>query len=343
MPVTHIDPYGTTRDGRPVRRFTVENGCGLALQILDYGCAVVSLRFPDRDGQVRDVVLGYPDLSGYEAGVGFLGFLVGRYANRIRNASFCLDGRSYALEKNDGENHLHGTLIHRSFQAEIGKDGVVFRYLSPDGDEGFPGNLTLEAAYSLTERNELVLRLQAQTDRPTALNLTSHLYFNLSGHGGPPVDRHLLQLCADSYCVCDSQLCPTGQIAPVAQTPMDFRALRPIGQGFPLSFPQLTLAGGYDHNYILQPSSPFAALAFSPESGIALEVRTTQPALQFYSGNHLHALPGKEGAVYQARSGFCLETQHYPCSPNIPAFPSTVLRPGEVFTQTTIYRLFHMD
>lgn len=331
-------PYGVTAGGQPVTCYTLRNRRGVTARFLDYGCILTHLIVPDRSGKATDVVLGYDDLASYEADTAYFGALVGRFANRIKDAAFSLNGRTYRLEANDGPNHLHGALSKRVFQAEVSAGEICFRYTSPEGEDGLPGTVRITAACSLDERGVLSMRYEAVSDADTVLNLTNHSYFNLAGHRSGRIDGQLLQLAADEYLESADDACPTGHILPV-QGAMDFRRLRPIG-GEPMC-EQMELVGGYDHCYVLRPGAAPAALAYCPTTGIALTVMTTQPGLQLYTGNYLedNPLPGKGGAPYHRRSGFALETQHYPCSPNFPAFPSVVLRAGETYRETTLYQL----
>lgn len=330
-------PYGTTADGQVVTCYTMTNRSGVEARVLDYGCALTHLLVPDRTGRPVDVVLGYDDLASYEKNDPCFGAVVGRYANRIKNAAFTLGGREYTLSANDGANHLHGVLSRRVFRASVCGQGLRLTYVSPDGEEGFPGTLEVSVTYLLDEANVLSIRYEATSDRDTVLNLTNHSYFNLSGHDSGTVDDQLLQLAADEFLETADDSCPTGHILP-AEGAMDFRRLRRIGQGFPITCEQMELVGGYDHCYVLRPGAAPAALAYSPETGISLTLATTEPGLQFYSGNYLpdSHLPGKGGVRYPLRGGFALEAQHYPCSPNYPAFPTTELKAGETYRQTTL-------
>ena len=342
--------FGETADGRRVTRYRLENGNGMVVSVLDYGCTIQSVFVPDRSGRLADVVLGYDDIAGYEAGTVFFGAFVGRYANRIRKSEFELNGRMYRLEPNDGENHLHGNFSRELFSAELLPDGVVFRRTSPDGEEGFPGTLEVEVSYRLTESNALVLTYRAAADADTVLNLTNHSYFNLNGKG--TVLGHKLSLFSDSFTEIGEGTIPTGRILPVEGTPFDFRTKRAIGERIDDDHPQIKLGNGYDHNYVLRDSGAepmcdmdegvyrFAELE-GDESGIRMECFTTQPGVQFYTGNFVDTDAGgagKGGVTYPRRGGVCFETQHYPCSPNFPQFPSAVLRPGEKYCQKTIYR-----
>jgi aldose 1-epimerase len=321
--------------------------CGpLSCEILTYGGALRSLTVPDRAGKPVDVVLGYENLEDYRRQDKYLGALVGRYANRIGDASFELDGVTYSLAPNDGgRNHLHGGTVGFDKQEwavmDCDEKSLSLALKSPHGQEGYPGALAAQVTYTLS-RDALTITYEANTDRPTLCNLTSHAYFNLSGHGSGPVTDQLIQLEADRYTPSDAGSIPTGEIVAVAGTPMDLRQLTPIGAHIDDDFLQLRQAGGYDHNWVIngQPGTlrP-AARAYSPATGITLEALTTQPGLQFYTGNFLGGCPaGKGGAVYADRCGFCLEAQLFPDSPHHPNFPSAVLRPGETWWAKTVYR-----
>ena len=337
------EPFGSTKEGRAVARWTMENDAGMAVRVLTYGCTIQSIVVPDRNGNPVDVVLGYDDLAGYEAGSCWFGAFVGRYANRIKNAAFTLNGKEYSLPKNDGPNHLHGTFERRVFDAAAEDGALVLRYVSPDGEEGYPGALTVTVTYTLAEDNALRLGYRAATDADTVVNLTNHSYFNLSGAGRGDVLGHLLQLDASRFTDADGESIPTGRVLSVAGTALDFRREKPIGRDLDDEDLILRLCGGYDHNMILDKPAGFArgGAAYSPDTGIEMTFSTTQPAVQLYSGNFVagDAAPcGKDGARYPKRGGFCLESQHYPCSPNFPDFPSTVLRPGEEYHELTEYR-----
>lgn len=330
------DTFGYTKDGRKVTAYTMTNSNGVTARFIDYGCILNALMVPDRDGNAVDVVLGYDDVAAYEEDPAYLGVLVGRYANRIKNSRFTLNGTEYILEPNDGPNHLHGVLSRRIFDAEVSGDELRFSYTSPDGEDGLPGEVRITVTYSLNDDNELTMRYEAVSDRDTIINLTNHSYFNLAGHDSGSVDDQLLQISADSFLETSGDCCPTGRVLP-AESVMDFRALRRIGDGFSEPCRQMDLVGGYDHCYVLRGGDGPAAHAYCPGTGILLSVSTTQPSLQFYSGNYLDQIssPRKNFAKYTRRSGFALETQHYPCSPNFPEFPSTVLRAGEVYREHT--------
>jgi aldose 1-epimerase len=338
--------FGARRDGEPALLYTLENANGLRAAVTTHGATLVSLWAPGRDGVLADVTLGFDDVSGYESPANdWFGCTVGRWANRIRGARFTLDGRTYAVTPNDGLDHLHGGGA-RAFAnvpwrarpfARAGERGVTFAHRSHDGDEGFPGTLDVEVTYALTDRDELRIDYRATTDRPTVINLTNHAYWNLAGAGSGDVLDHVLELLASRMTPIDDALLPTGEIAPVAGTPFDFRTPRRIGERMPA--PDAP-GHGYDHNFVLDgPAGELqpAARVVHPPSGRALEIHTTQPGLQLYSGNFLRGQRGKGGVAYQRRSALCLETQHFPDSPNQPGFPSTVLRPERVYRERTVH------
>ena len=331
--------FGKTRDGQEVSAFVFTNTNGMRVQVINYGATVVSIEVPDRKGQLADVVLGFDDMEGYQsANNPFFGATCGRYANRISKGKFTLDGTEYSLAINNGPNSLHGGLIgfdKRIWEAEMVGDAVKMSLTSPDGEEGYPGTLQAELTYSLSDENELKLEYSATTDRKTVVNLTNHSYFNLAGGGS--IHGHIAQINADRYTVVDDTAIPTGELRAVAGTEMDLLAPTPIGKNI-----AAVQGGGYDHNYCLNQPTPgelvLAASIVEPDSGRTLECLTTEPGVQFYTGNFLENVAGKRGAVYQRQEGFCLETQHYPDSPNQPDFPTTQLAPGETYTQTCIYR-----
>ena len=337
------ESFGRTEDGRAVTRYTMTNGAGMTVRVLDYGCTVQSVIVPDRTGSPVDVVLGYDDIDGYEQGSCWFGAFVGRYANRIKGAAFTLGGKTFSLPKNDGENHLHGTFDRRVFEAFPGDGALALRYESPDGEEGFPGTLHVTVTYSLTEDNALVMDYRAAADVDTVVNLTNHSYFNLSGAGSGDVLGQHLRLRSSRVTEVGEGTLPTGRILSVEGTALDFRAGKPIGRDIAADEPSLRLCSGYDHNYILdkEPGLSLCGEAYSPETGIAMAFSTTQPAVQLYTGQFVagDAAPcGKNGVRYPKYGGFCLESQHYPCSPNYPEFPSTLLRPGEEYREITAYR-----
>lgn len=335
-------PFGATKAGDPVTRYTLENETGMQVSVLDYACIIQSILLPRPGAEPLDVVLGYDDLSGYEAGGCYFGSFVGRYANRIKGAQFQLNGQTYTLEKNDGNNHLHGIYCRQVFSGSVEDDWLVLRRASPDGEEGYPGALALEVRYRLNDQNGLEMEYLAQTDAPTVINLTNHSYFNLNGQDGSMILSHKLTLNADAFTEGDAETLPTGVILPVEGTPMDFRRGKEIGAELFAEDPQLTMCLGYDHNLILNGQPGELRWFASAEAGaVRMDCFTTQPAVQLYTGNYVDtdtAEHGKGGLRYPRYGGFCLETQHYPCAPNFPAFPSTVLRPGEVYREKTVYQ-----
>jgi aldose 1-epimerase len=353
-------PFGTLADGRGVECFTLRNARGLEVRVMTYGAALVAVRAPDRNGALDDIVLGFDSLDAYVAHSPYFGATVGRYANRIANGRFTLDGVTYDLPRNNGPNTLHGGPLgfdKAAWDAEpfvTGQGaGVTFTHVSPDGDQGFPGTVHVRVTYTLTSGNTLVIDYAATTDRATPINLTNHAYFNLRGAGTGDILGHVVRIRASRYTPVDAALIPTGELASVEGTPFDFRRFTPIGARIDQPDPQLELAHGCDHNFVLDPcdhagqpaggvvelgSGPPAAEVFEPVCGRTLSVWTTEPGVQFYTGNSLHGpLVGHGHRVYERRSGFCLETQHFPDSPNQPGFPSTVLRPGAEYRSRTVY------
>lgn len=334
--------FGTTQAGQIVQRYNLENSQGMEVKILDYGCTIQSILIPNRDGGKTDVVLGYDDIIGYENGNCYFGAFVGRYANRIKGAQFTLNGKTYHLEKNDGNNHLHGVYSRKVFEGTIDGEDLVFMYVSPAGEEGYPGKLTMEIRYTLTEENALEISYLASTDEDTVVNFTNHSYFNLNGKGD--ILEHILSLAADRFTEGNEETIPTGRVLAVDNTPMDFRKGKTIGENMDFSYEQIALCKGFDHNFIVNKKDSELVLfarAKGDKTGIGLEAYTTEPAVQMYSGNYVDddvAPYGKGGVRYPRYGGFCLETQHYPCSPNYPEFPSTVLHPGEEYRHETAYR-----
>ncbi|HYX27871.1 MAG TPA: aldose epimerase family protein [Pyrinomonadaceae bacterium] len=338
------EQFGVMPDGARVQLFTLSNDQGMIVRIINYGGIITQLHVPDRNGDMADVVLGHETLEGYLDRSRYFGALIGRYANRIAHGRFDLDGVEYQLAINNGHNHLHGGF--RGFdkvvwQTNKTEDGLQLTYFSKDGEENYPGNLEAKVTYSLTETNELRIEYRAATDRATIVNLTNHSYFNLAGSG--TILGHELTIDADAFTPVDDRLIPTGEIKAVAGTPMDFTSARPIGSRINDCFDQLQMAGGgYDHNFVLRTASGtlrHIATAREPASGRVLRIATTEPGVQFYSGNFLDgSIVGKYGIAYRKHSGFCLETQHFPDSPNHPNFPTTVLRPGEEYRHTTILK-----
>lgn len=341
--------FGRTHLGQEVNLFTLKNRHGLKVQITNYGGIVVSLLAPDQNGDLDDIVLGLDTFDDYlNRNDSYFGAVVGRFCNRIEKAQFSLDGLSYQLSKNEGMQHLHGGF--RGFSQVVWEaetieklDQVTLRlnYLSQHGEEGYPGNLYLTVDYSLSEKNELRIDYLATTDRPTILNLTHHSYFNLSGHGQGQILHHELKIDADSFLPIDSHLIPSGSLQSVVDTPFDFREFFKIGKRIDSDSEQLKIANGYDHCFVLK--GQYGVLRWVAEvrdliSGRQMEVLTTEPGLHLYTGNFLNERLGKAKKSYSKNFGFCLETQHYPNSPNQPDFPSTVLRPNEEFRSTTTYR-----
>jgi len=340
--------FGKLPDGQAIDLYTLANRNGMKVTITNYGGRVVSLLVPDRAGKVADVVLGFDDLSGYLAQDPYFGALVGRYANRIANGEFRLDGVEYHVPKNDGPNALHGGI--RGFDKrvwtahDVSKENpsLELTYLSKDGEEGYPGNLSVKVIYTLTETNELQIGYTATTDKDTVLNLTNHSYFNLAGQGSGDILNHQLMINTERFTPINSTLIPTGELRPVDGTPFDFRKPTVIGARINDNNEQLKFGKGYDHNFVVNHQNAHLTLAArvkEPESGRVMEVLTTQPGVQLYTGNFLDGtIHGKGGKVYGYRSALCLETQHFPNSPNQPNFPSAELRPGQTFQETTIYK-----
>ena len=352
-PSVDREAFGTTPAGTEVERFTLSAGGGVTMRVITYGGIVQELLAPDRNGEPANLVLGFPSLDEYlSRNAPYFGALVGRYANRIANAEFTLDGVRHRLPANEGPNCLHGG--GRGFDKQVweaaavdrapGRVALVLRHTSPDGDAGFPGAVAVEVAYALSSDGSLRVEYRATTDRPTVLNLTSHTYWQLSGEGSGSVEDHVLTVAASRYLPVDCAMIPTGEIAPVAGTPLDFTVPTPVGARLRDPFDQLAAAHGYDHHFVLDapdPAFPAPAVRLDdPASGRRLEIDTTEPGVQVYSGNHLDGtLAGTSGRFYRQGDGIALETQHSPDSPNRPGFPSTVLRPGEIFASTTVYRL----
>jgi aldose 1-epimerase len=339
-------PFGKIPDGTPVEIFTLSDGT-VEAQIISYGGIVVSLKTPDRNGNSADIVLGFDDVDGYYAnsnnpGGAFFGAIIGRYGNRIAKGTFTLDGKTYHLPINNAPNSLHGGphgFNNVVWKAKEIPDGVELTYLSKDGEAGYPGNLTTTVRYTLV-KGELRIDYSATTDKNTVLNLTNHSYFNLAGQGKGDILQHQLTLMASRFTPVDSGLIPTGELRPVAGTPFDFTKATAIGERIDADDEQMKLGHGYDHNWVLNGSGMrIAARVEEPATGRILEVLTTQPGVQFYGANFLDGtIHGKGGTVYARRSGFCLETQHFPDSPNQPKFPSASLKPGVPFRSTTVFR-----
>ena len=341
-------PFGVLPADDSVTAYTLTNATGITMRVISSGGIVTSLCVPDRTGAMADIVLGYDDLAGYLKETPYFGAIIGRYGNRIAKATFTLDGVRHTLAANNGPNALHGGVggfdkvnwTVTSFDSAQGV-GLVLTYTSRDGEEGYPGTLTATVTYTLTDDNQLAIDYHATTDRATPVNLTQHTYFNLAGEGSGPILDHLVTLDADHVTVIDSTLIPTGELRLVGNTPFDFTAPATIGSRIGDPDDQLRFAGGYDHNFVLRRSGAglsHAAHVLEPKSGRTLDVHTTEPGLQFYTGNFLDGtITGKSGRVYAHRTGFCLETQHFPDSPNQSSFPTTILRPGQTCTSRTVY------
>jgi aldose 1-epimerase len=332
--------FGVLPNGKKVSLYTVSNG-QMSFSVTDFGCSITSIVLPSANGKKDDIALGFSSLDGYIRNPVFFGCLVGRYANRISGAAFSLGGETFRLTDND-----HGACLHGGkpgYHKQVWKSeafsnprevGVVFKRLSEAGEQGFPGNVELRVSYSLTAQNEIILRYTARTDAPTPVNLTNHTYFNLAGHGAGSILDHQVQLFADRYTPVNAAAIPSGEIAPVAGTPFDFRSPKPIGRDIE------SVSGGYDHNWEINRAgdtpNPVAGV-YEPVSGRTLTVYSTQPGVQFYTGNFLNGVDGKDGEVYGKQGGFCLETQHFPDSPNRKEFPNTILLPGDTYRQQTIW------
>ena len=339
--------FETTIGEKPVKLYTLTSEGGIAMKVTNFGARIVALCVPDKDGNLVDVVLGYNALEEYETyGEKFYGAAIGRYGNRIALGKFSIDSVEYQLPQNDGVNHLHGgpagyyDMVWDATQVSPSK--IEFKYLSADGEQGYPGNLSITMAYELKADRSLEITYSATTDKKTIVNLTNHSYFNLSGEGAETINDHILQINADFYTPVDSTLIPTGELAPVTGTPMDFNTPTAIGDRAGEAFQQLIYGGGYDHNWAVRNNGEAlatAATVYSPITGIQLDVITSEPGVQFYAGNFMNGKDlGKSGKPYGYRAAFCLETQHFPDSPNKPEFPSTLLEPGQTYSHTCIYK-----
>ncbi|MGC1975832.1 MAG: aldose epimerase family protein [Candidatus Sulfotelmatobacter sp.] len=335
-------PFGHTPEGTPVEMYTLADG-EIEARIMTYGGIVVSLRTPDRNGKLDDIVLGCDSVEKYVVQTAHFGGIIGRYANRIAHGTFQLDGQTYSIPKNDGDNALHGGI--RGFDKVVWTakeitDGIELTYVSKDGDQGFPGTLATTVRYTLSG-SALRIDYSATTDKDTVLNLTNHSYFNLAGQGNGDILRHVVKIDASRFTPVDATLIPTGELKPVEGTPFDFRTPHVVGERIDADDAQLRLGHGYDHNFVLDhPAGQLAEAAevYEPTTGRVLRVSTTEPGLQFYTGNHLDgSITGKDGRVYKARFALCLETQHFPDSPNHPSFPSTELKPGQKFHSVTVF------
>jgi aldose 1-epimerase len=350
-PTITSQPWGEV-DGQPVDLYTLRNGRGMTVRITNYGGIIQSIEVPDRRGRTANVALGFDNLDDYVTSSPYFGCITGRYANRIAGGRFTLEGQTYQLAQNNGVNHLHGGNV--GFDKRVwgatpfegrGSVGLRLTYVSPAGEENYPGTLTTEVTYTVTRDGEIRMRYEATTDAPTIVNLTNHSYFNLAGEGTGTIEDHVLELEASRYTPVDDTLIPTGELAPVAGTPFDFTRPHAVGERLRDSHEQIVIGQGYDHNFVLdRPSSEDtsptrAARVTEPHSGRVLEIRTTEPGIQFYSGNFLDGtLVGTSGRVYRQTDGFALETQHFPDSPNQPQFPTTALYPGDTYDTTTVYR-----
>lgn len=339
--------FGTLSDGQAVDLYTLHNAAGMTAKISNYGGTIVSLTAPDKDGKFEEVTLGMDSLAGYEKGVPFFGALIGRYGNRIAKGKFDLDGKTYTLPTNNGPNSLHGGAkgfdkrVWTATPVEGDEPTLKLTYVSKDGEEGYPGTLNVEVTYTLQKDNALKIDYKATTDKPTVVNLTNHTYFNLTGGVKRDILDHVVTIYADKFIPVSKDLIPTGELQPVAGTPFDFTKPRVIGQSINDSTDvQIKNGGGYDHAWVLTDSSKSmkkVATVMEPTSGRVMEVQSTEPAVQFYTGNFLDGTLSGRGVTYKKRYALCLETEHYPDSPNQPKFPSTVLRPGQTYQTTTIY------
>lgn len=340
---------GQVEDFDSIKLYTLKNNSGMTVKVTNYGAIITSITVPDRNGKMDDIALGYNRVEDYMNAVDkpYFGAIVGRYGNRIANGQFTLNGETYTLAKNNSENHLHGGVI--GFDKVVwdakqdGPHKIELSYLAKDREEGYPGNLQIKVTYTLTNDNQLIVSYLATTDKATPVNLTQHTYFNLKGEGEENILDHELMLNAKKYTPVDKGLIPTGKMPEVAGTPFDFTSPKPIGRDINQEHQQLKFGGGYDHNWVLNKSSKnkksLAARVYEPKSGRVMEIHTTEPGIQFYCGNFLDGrLKGKAGKPYIHRGGFCLETQHYPDSPNQPNFPSSILKPGEEYQTTTIFK-----
>jgi aldose 1-epimerase len=342
------EAWGKLGTGQAAELYTLRSATGAEATITTYGARVVTLKMPDKAGKLDDIVLGFDNLEGYvqTPAPPYFGATIGRYGNRIAGGKFTLDGKTYTLAKNNGANHLHGGIIGFDKVVWTGKPGsgasVAMTYLSKDGEEGYPGNLTVTVTYTLTDNNELRIEYAATTDKDTVVNLTNHSYFNLAGQGEGDILRHVVRIDADRFTPVTKGLIPTGELKKVDGTPFDFRRPTPIGDRIDSNDPQIAFGPGYDHNFVLNrtgSSLELAAKVTEPTTGRVMEVLTTEPALQFYTGNFLDGtLKGVGGKVYPRRSGFSMETEHFPDSPNQPSFPSTMLKAGDSYHTETVYR-----
>jgi len=335
--------------GKAVSLFTIKNSKGMVAEITDYGATLVALKVKNNKGEFSDVVLGYDKLEDYREHINFFGATIGRFANRIENSNFELNGVNYKVAKNDGENHLHGGIVgfdkvvwEKTPESQEYNQNIEFSYLSKDGEEGYPGNLNVKVKYTVTEEDELKIEYYAISDKDTIINLTNHSYFNLSGQGSGDVLKHKIMINADKFTINDKYSIPTGEIATVNNTPMDFRKLTYIGENISSSYEQIVFGGGYYHNWIINNGGhklAKAAEVFDEKSGCVMEVYTTKPGIQFYSGNFIKGVEtGKGGTSYMKRSGLCLETQYFPNSVKHQNFPSPILKANEKYEHSTVYK-----
>lgn len=342
------DDFKTTIDGKSVDLYNLKNSNGVVVQITNYGGKIVSIIVPDRDGNFDDIVTGYDNIEGYINGDNSFGATIGRYGNRIADGKFELDGKEYTLVKNSGENHIHGgrknfsNTVWEIIGDKSGQQKLSLYYLSKDGEEGYPGNLDVRVVYTLTDKNELIIDYYATTDKTTVVNLTNHSYFNLAGGGFDPIYEHELQITAKQFVPGDEELIPLGALWDVENTPMDFNKPTSIGKRINEDYEQLKRGKGYDHTYVLNNEKGALlkyAEVYDPKTGRVMECQTTEPGVQFYTANHFNGSQvGNNGVSYRKQCAFCLETQHYPDSPNQPQFPSTVLTPDEYYKTTSIYK-----
>lgn len=336
--------FGTTKEGAAVTLYTITNKNGLSVSAIDYGANIVSLMVPDKNGVVEDIVLGFDDVAGYEVNECFFGAFIGRHGNRIGQAKFELNGKTYELEKNDGANNLHGGTpgYHQvMYQASTTDNSVTFTRVSPDMEQGYPGNLEISLTYTLTDDNELKLDYVTKSDEDTLCNLTNHSYFNLKGHKGGEITDHIVTIKANGFTGTSDDLIPDGSIVDVTDTPMDFRKPRRVADDIDSDYAPIVLAGGYDHNFVLdKPEGSFEKVAEVTEetSGRTMEVYTDLPGMQLYSGNFIEKENGKEGQIYTKRTGICFETQYFPNSINVPEFTPCILKAGKTFHSTTVYK-----
>lgn len=336
--------FSDSIEGKAVELYTLENKNGMKVEFTNFGATIVGIHVPDKNGKIENVALGYDSVSGYQLGTSYFGCIVGRYANRIAKGKYSIDGVEYNAPLNNGANTLHGgvnSIDKQVWTARKINDGISFSIKIPDGENGYPGNMTVKVVYSLREDNSLSIEYTATTDKTTVVNITNHAYFNLTGNPAQTILDHDLQLFADKFTPIDSTLIPTGELKAVKGTPFDFTAGKKMGAEVGANDEQITFGKGYDHNFVLNESKEAlkpAAVVTEATTGRKLEVFTTEPGIQFYSGNFLDGTQQGRGVNYQFRTGFCLETQHFPNSPNQPSFPSTILKPGETWKSQTIYK-----